>query len=167
MKKTIAKYVLLIFLSLNINIAFIAGAYYCVIPKTTHITYVKDIIGSPEDVARIRRALEYFNSLSDTKNIVSFTHPGSLIAREISITARDPNRISEMGLAGLTHPRFLNPEIIIFPSTNDRDFLETVIHEYLHVFAIDHTTDPCDLMYKSTSFCISDENIREYAKKLQ
>lgn len=167
MRKTIAKYVLLIFLSLNINMAFIAGAYYCVLPKTTHITYVKDIIGSPRDVARVRKALEFFNSLSDTKDIVSFTHPGSLVARELTITVREPIEFIEMGLAGLTYPRFLYPEIIIFPSGNERDFLETVIHEYLHVFAYGHTDDQCDLMYKSTSFCIGNQNIKDYALKLQ
>lgn len=167
MKKILAKYILLVFFALNINIVFYAGLYFVGLPRTAHITYVKNIIGSPKDVVRIRKALEYFNSLSDTKDIVRFTHPGSLVAREITITAREPIEINEIGLAGLTYPRFLSPEILIFPSENDRDFMETVIHEYLHVFAYDHTDNICDIMYRSTSFCISDENIKEYAMKLQ
>ena len=126
-------------------------------------TYIHSI--NTPSYPKTREILEEFNSMADNA-IVSFDKIAD--GRPLDIAEMTPmDLIIAPDAVGIAYPRLSKCTIHVKPGLEDIIYREVLLHEYLHCYGYDHSTEPTDLMYFSVTYVDKEENIRQYALKVK
>lgn len=110
----------------------------------------------------VKTILQQFNSMADG-GIVKYegSRPINIIEMPVVMQFMYPSAVG-VALIGYT-----KCDIYIVPNLDYMTFRETLLHEYLHCFAYEHTEEPKDLMYYAVVPIDKEENIKYYARDLK
>lgn len=168
---------ILILLVADLTYAAIVGSYakpavdyYIKEPRLIRASYVSEITGKSSDKDLVKKYLDIFNSYGHN-NIVKY-EPQQTSPRTITIAIRKLNEtfyedLNGAGLMGYALPGTETCRIIIRDDIKtEQQFKLVLLHEFLHCYFYDHSTDKDDLMYY-TENVVSEENIKSYAREIE
>lgn len=127
-----------------------------------HRSYIQSI-DTPSYGKLTKLYLDEFNAMADGGIVVytSNTRPITIQEQPILLQLMYPNAI------GLAVPTPTKCNIYIKPGLDASSYRETLIHEYLHCFDYQHTSDRKDLMYYAEVPVDKEDNIKYYAIDLK
>lgn len=128
--------------------------------------YIASITGPESLVKEVKNSLDYLNKLGNNEVVVYEPSAGIKIPIEIQVKKFDMPW--EKGNAGLTWMMPTKCLITIDEDEQDNsEFIETVIHEYLHCLGYEHVKDSNDVMYESTTPYFTFDSIKRYAQEIR